>query len=69
MRADERYELYGLIVPNILKGPKEFKSEVTYPVEWYNIDWVGERLYELMNLDEIDQEDILKYAGYKRKFS
>jgi len=66
MRADQRFELNQMIVPNIIKGPRDFNSNVAYPFEWYNIDWVGERLFELMNLNEIDPEDILSYAGYKK---
>lgn len=67
MRADQRYELYQMILPNIIKGPTEFNANIAFPIEWYNIDWVGEQLFELMNLNEIEQEDIHRYAGYKVK--
>lgn len=55
---DHRYELHQMVTTCILKGPREFKPNSSFPLENYNTDWVGDELYELMNLDEIPEADI-----------
>ena len=67
LRADQRYELYELINLSILRGPREFKPDLALPPEWYNIDWVGNVLYELMNLEEISESEIKKFTGFTNK--